>query len=480
MKKLKLNLAVDSIAVFDNDARPMVGIPPGWPESRYYDKMFSIFSFTPQELKDQFNFSFPINWGTVPNELKETIGHRIFPHSSVSHFATENVDITFDTVDYFKEKGENFIYLIHVLDDTLFKQEVFKISDNAIEQVKLNKAKVLIFFPAEGYINHAPPLNWLNEFAKLNQLGKDKLVFTHANLTLNKAIEELKQTGTSIDFVNLPVNYFEYNPWFLNEGSPHMEYSKQKLLPYLDEYIKENRSKEFRKHFNILNRRPHLHRIYLYSEIKSTPLLSRTSEISLGSENIFHPEHIVEHFKNTVYEEGKVEFEQNYEFIKGYDLMTPDLLDKDLQDNRAGEFNRDFYKSTFCSVTSETAVNINQMFFSEKTFKPIFNLQPFLLYGNQYSLKHLRELGYKTFDKWWDESYDNIADYRDRLKAMSKVMQDIATWSASEMYKITQEMEPTLVHNYYTFLYNRRYYEFVKELTDGLEVHSTKSPKNLI
>jgi hypothetical protein len=44
-------------------------------------------------------------------------------------------------------------------------------------------------------------------------------------------------------------------------------------------------------------------------------------------------------------------------------------------------------------------------------------------------------------------------------------MQDISTWSDDKMYAITQEMEETLVHNFYNFLYNRRYYEYIKEVT---------------
>jgi|TARA_B110000858_G_C17804405_1_gene477106 hypothetical protein len=473
MEKVSLNLAVDSIAVYGDNKIPMVGTPAGWPENRYFDKSFSIFHFTPEEIKEKFNVEFPIHWPEVSEEIKESVGYRIFPHASATHFPKEYLDLNYNTVDYYIENKQEFVYLIHVLDDTLFKQPVFKLNPKVVEQVVNKKAKVLIFFPAEGYINHIPPLLWLNEFSDLNNLNRKTLIFTHANLTLDKAIAEAVNQNIPIKFKNLPVNYFEYNPWFIM--SPHHASNRQALLPFLDEYIQENRKKKFRKHFNVLNRRPHLHRIYTYSEIKSVPILDKNCEISLGTEKIFDREPVVEHFKTTATKYK--EYEGNYQYIKRHNFDLPVELDTNLLENRAGEFNRDFYKNTFCSLTVETAVNINQLFLSEKTFKPIFNLQPFLLYGNQYSLHHLQELGYKTFSDYWDESYDHIGDYHVRLKKISSIMQDICTWSDDKLYKITQELEPILIHNFNNFMYNTRFYEYTKQIG---KVKKPKVKVNLI
>ena len=42
---------------------------------------------------------------------------------------------------------------------------------------------------------------------------------------------------------------------------------------------------------------------------------------------------------------------------------------------------------------------------TEKILKPIQQYHPFILLG-MYGLQNLRNLGFKTFDSVWDESYD--------------------------------------------------------------------------
>ena len=59
----------------------------------------------------------------------------------------------------------------------------------------------------------------------------------------------------------------------------------------------------------------------------------------------------------------------------------------------------------------------NRLFFSEKMFKPMRYMQPFILLGEPYSLAKLKDLGYKTFSDYWDDSYDEILDDDLRLKA---------------------------------------------------------------
>lgn len=460
MEKIKLNLAVDSIAIYGDNNTPTVGIPAGWPENRYFDSSLGLFYLTPDEIKEKFNVEFPLNWSQVPKEFREEFGFRIFGHAHSDTFSSEYLDVSYNTVDYYIENKQEFVYLIHLLGATIFEQPIFKINPKVVEQVAVKRAKVLIYFPTEGYISHTGQLQWLTQFAELNNLNSQTLIFSHANLSLDKTIAEAKSQNIPIKFKNLPINYFEFNPWFIK--SPHQVGNRQELLPYLDKYIHENRNKSIRKHFNILNRRPRLHRVYTFSEIKSIPILDKNCEISLGTEKILDDEFIVEDFKNTA--SKYKEFESNYQYIKKHNFNLPVELDRDLLKNQAGQFNRDFYKSTFCSLTVETAVNNTQLFFSEKTFKPIFNLQPFLLYGNQYSLQYLQELGYKTFNDYWDESYDQIEDSHIRLKKISSIMQDICSWSYDKLYKITQELEPILIHNFNNLMYNKHFYEYTKEI----------------
>jgi hypothetical protein len=74
--------------------------------------------------------------------------------------------------------------------------------------------------------------------------------------------------------------------------------------------------------------------------------------------------------------------------------------------------------------------------------------QPFIIFGNPYSIKKLKELGYKTFDKWWDESYDNETNIDERFKKIITILESISEWDMDKCFRIKKEMEEILIHNY--------------------------------
>lgn len=63
------------------------------------------------------------------------------------------------------------------------------------------------------------------------------------------------------------------------------------------------------------------------------------------------------------------------------------------------------------------------VYLSEKTFKPIRAKQLFLMCGSAYSIKHLRELGFDTFDDYIDHDYyDTELDWKKRIDKMHEVL----------------------------------------------------------
>ena len=59
---------------------------------------------------------------------------------------------------------------------------------------------------------------------------------------------------------------------------------------------------------------------------------------------------------------------------------------------------------------------------TEKTFKTIVNMHPAILVSPPHSLIKLRELGYKTFSPWIDESYDlELNDSERMLKILAEI-----------------------------------------------------------
>jgi hypothetical protein len=104
------------------------------------------------------------------------------------------------------------------------------------------------------------------------------------------------------------------------------------------------------------------------------------------------------------------------------------------------------YEKTLVSIQIETYSTENFPYFTEKIFRIIANKHPFILQGASGSLEFLRDMGFKTFDNWWDESYDCLSDHN-RLEAIFHLILEIANWPITKINKISTEMIPVLEHN---------------------------------
>jgi len=87
------------------------------------------------------------------------------------------------------------------------------------------------------------------------------------------------------------------------------------------------------------------------------------------------------------------------------------------------------YLHEFWLVTETGNWEVNpkwgQVFLTEKTFKPILLKMGFVIAGMEGSLKKLRDLGFKTFSDYWDESYDTIFHWSKRKEALVQTIKDI-------------------------------------------------------
>jgi hypothetical protein len=109
------------------------------------------------------------------------------------------------------------------------------------------------------------------------------------------------------------------------------------------------------------------------------------------------------------------------------------------------------FERTFISVVTETLVDDGTLFFSEKIWKPIMVGHPFMVYGNQYSLKYLKSVGFKTFDKWIDESYDDEPNRDKRSKMIVNELEKFSLKSLDELKKLREEMFEICEFNYNHF-----------------------------
>ena len=115
--------------------------------------------------------------------------------------------------------------------------------------------------------------------------------------------------------------------------------------------------------------------------------------------------------------------------------------------NDSMHINIDAHLSSFLNVVTETCFYQGFNHLTEKIFKPIVMMQPFVLASTAGSLEYLRRYGFKTFGDWIDESYDMITNPFRRLDAISAEVEKICRLTKSEQEAMYQEMLPTLQHN---------------------------------
>jgi hypothetical protein len=87
-------------------------------------------------------------------------------------------------------------------------------------------------------------------------------------------------------------------------------------------------------------------------------------------------------------------------------------------------FNPAWYSATNFSLVAETT-NVDRLFVSEKSFKPLAFQHPMIIYGTPGTLGYLHSLGFETFDHCIDESYDAVTDPIKRQQAVVTVMADL-------------------------------------------------------
>jgi hypothetical protein len=125
------------------------------------------------------------------------------------------------------------------------------------------------------------------------------------------------------------------------------------------------------------------------------------------------------------------------------------------------QFYAPWLAKTFINLVTETVFDYPYPYLTEKTFNCFWHLSPFIIIGAPNSLTYLKSIGFKTFDQWIDESYDEIKDPELRLMAVFSSIQTISNWSLSHCRDVYNEMLPVLNYNLEHFKNN-----FCKDLLE--------------
>jgi len=211
--------------------------------------------------------------------------------------------------------------------------------------------------------------------------------------------------------------------------------------------------KKYDKAFLNLNRRWRLHRPLLILLLRHRGLLDN-GFVSFAECEGYSWKQTWTRLVNSAAENSEI----SNIIMKNTDIksMPPLYLDtNDLNINRPEleHSTKIYYENSYFSVISETTFYYkekeeNSRFITEKTFKAIFMKHPFILVSIPKSLEVLRELGYKTFSPWINESYDLEEDDNTRMLMLVDEIERLTNLSSQELEEFLIAMKEICLYNY--------------------------------
>ena len=153
-----------------------------------------------------------------------------------------------------------------------------------------------------------------------------------------------------------------------------------------------------------------------------------------------------------LYEDLSIDANSKLDIIKFLVYNYPTTLDYPDGETAAGGnnwvSNKDHYLDTYISIVNETSCSSKFTFVSEKTIRPMFNRHPFIVWGNPFTLKYLRSLGFKTFGWLLDESYDEVIDTNKRVDMIISEINRINNLPIEVLHRLYYDNMDTMEHNY--------------------------------
>lgn len=216
--------------------------------------------------------------------------------------------------------------------------------------------------------------------------------------------------------------------------------------------LDENRT--YTKRFLNFNRRWRLHRPAIVALMKALNILDK-GYVSLGdSDDNENWQKVFPYIKN--HHASHPELSSLYQNAEQEIMNLPPLyLDfTDLKTNRPHiePETKYLYDETLFSVVNETTFYTDwwfnsARFLSEKTFKPVAYGHPFILVSVPNSLTLFRELGYKSFHPFIDESYDTELNDFERLLKIGKEIKRLSEMNDEQVKEFIRNVKPIAEFN---------------------------------
>lgn len=112
------------------------------------------------------------------------------------------------------------------------------------------------------------------------------------------------------------------------------------------------------------------------------------------------------------------------------------------------------YKNIFVDIVCESAFSGNVFGITEKIKRSILYKTPFIIQGSVNFLKNFKKFGFKTFNDWWPEVYNDstyLPDHNNIVwstREIFNVLEMLSRKSTYELQQIYTDMQGVLDHNF--------------------------------
>ena len=317
------------------------------------------------------------------------------------------------------------------------------LSQKNLSDIRSGKAIVVLDQSHEGYQTEWL-WNWFHQTVDYYNIPHKSIVYITGNLLAkDQYVSWCKTYNLKQKIMVIPHTHFEH---MIYEVALNRDRFHNNPIPSLEQQIQYKSQNIHKiKDFNLLQKRLRSHRPWAFKTIHDSGVLG----FGLVNMNSFDSINTWLEKKHIDEEDAKVLNAHLPMFVND----IPNNIKSD--DHYINRITDDIMMDSWISLISEAsfADSDNTCFISEKTFKPIVCSHPFMIWGNKNSLHYMRELGYKTFHPYIDETYDTLSTW-DRMDAIGKslkkfhVIEDKLEW-----YK---KISDVLAHNLETLKKNSK------------------------
>lgn len=290
----------------------------------------------------------------------------------------------------------------------------------------------------------------LYESCRLNNIPADKVIFVstnmkdHENLKIYNTRKNVKNSLKIFTFLS-----FKKMIQDLIEDNYGFDFESDRAFDYFYKKCQEQYKGIFGLSLSRVNRE---HRTLAHFMIHQKGLSSffNISQDALSSEDIKHT---------------KKHFNLNDDFNEWAKQLPLTVDTNDFKTNHALTLNSHLHNSTLFQIVNETHVkdwNNSSLFFSEKTFRSIAHMQPFLIFGQPGCNHILESFGFKLFRDEFDYTFDKIKDtkkrYESLLNTCNNLCNKLKKMTLQEQIDWRFSQRDILKHNY-NLVMDIKYYE---------------------